>query len=65
MLGFHRGPILSCGLPWGCGISVFTGLGVLQWLLGLHACCLPADEAQDCQDDEWVPSVEEHSAIPG
>lgn len=27
---------------------VFTGFGVLQWLLGLHACWLPADETQDC-----------------
>ena len=45
--------------------SVFTGLGVLQRLLGLHAGCLPADETQNCQDDEWVPGTEEHPAVPG
>lgn len=44
--------------------SVFTGLRVLQWLLGLHGGCLPADETQDCQDDEWVPGAEEHPAVP-
>lgn len=46
-------------------VPLFTGFRVLQWLRGLYACCLPADEAQDCQDDEWVPGVEEHSAVPG
>lgn len=44
---------------------VFTGLGVLQWLLGLHAGWLPADETQDCQDDEWVPGAAKHPAVPG
>lgn len=63
-----------CGGLWGswCLVellltwpSIFTGLGVLQWLLGLHACCLPANETKDRQDDEWVPGTEEHLAVPG
>lgn len=45
--------------------SVFTGFGVLQWILGLYAGCLPADETQDRQGDEWVPGAEKHSAVLG